>query len=208
MKPRERVASAWPARVIGLRANSIDQRDCGEREQAGQHEEHIAPAEPVAEHAARRLSEQLSEHLTGQEAAQHALAVLVGDDVAEKGHPERDDPAGGKADQEPRNDELRQALRQAAQGNQDRRGRRRRGDAEIFTKPVADRPDDELHRAVRQRIGPDRDRGGADADVEIGGDLRQQRVRSPAPSTGWRSPQMRAARWRASRNGRWRWRAR
>ncbi len=185
-----------------------DERDCGEREQAGQHEEHIAPAEPVAEHAARGLSEQLSEHLTGKELPKHALAVLVGDDVAEKGHPERDDPAGGKTDQQPRDDELRQALRQAAQGNQDRRGRRRRGDAEIFTEPVADRPDDELHRAVRQRIGPDRDRGRADADVEIGGDLRQQRVRHPHHRLAGEACEMRGARWRASRNGRWRWRAR
>ena len=37
------------------------------------------------------------------------------------------------------------------------------GDAAVFAEAVADRADDELHRAVRQQIGGDHDRGGADA---------------------------------------------
>ena len=49
-------------------------------------------------------------------------------------------------------------------------------DAEVFAEAVADRADHQLHRAVRQQIGGHDDRGGAHGDVEIGGDLRQQRI--------------------------------
>ena len=52
---------------------------------AGEDEEHVAPAELVAEHAAGGLAEQLPEDLAGQEAAEHLLAALVGHDVADKG---------------------------------------------------------------------------------------------------------------------------
>ena len=50
------------------------------------------------------------------------------------------------------------------------------GDAVIFAETVADRADDELHRAMREQIGGDHDRGGADGDLQVGGDLRQQRI--------------------------------
>ena len=43
----------------------------------------------------------------------------------------------------------------------------------------AHRPDDELHRAVRQRVGGDHDRGRADAHVHVGRNLRQERIRDP-----------------------------
>ena len=49
-------------------------------------------------------------------------------------------------------------------------------DAEVFAEAVADRADHQLHRAVRQQIDGDDDRGRADGDVEVGGDLRQQRI--------------------------------
>ena len=39
------------------------------------------------------------------------------------------------------------------------------GDAEIFAEAVADRADHQLHRAVRQQVGGDHDRGGADGDI-------------------------------------------
>ena len=49
-------------------------------------------------------------------------------------------------------------------------------DGAVFAEPVADRADEELHRAVGERIGGDDDRGGADGGAEVGRDLRQQRV--------------------------------
>ncbi len=57
-------------------------------------------------------------------------------------------------------------------------------DAEILAEAVADRADHQLHRAVRQQVDGDHDRGGADGDVEIGGDLRQQRIGHPHHGLG------------------------
>jgi len=39
-----------------------------------------------------------------------------------------------------------------------------------------DRADDQLHRAMAQEVHRHYDRGRADAGIEIGGDLRQQRI--------------------------------
>ena len=46
--------------------------------------------------AAGGLAEQLAEDLPGEVAAEHLLAALVGNDVADEGHGERNDPAGGE----------------------------------------------------------------------------------------------------------------
>ena len=73
----------------------VEQPDAGEPQHGGENEEHGAPAEIIAEHAAGGLPEQLAEDLTGEEAAEHLLAALIGDDVADKGHGEGNDPAGG-----------------------------------------------------------------------------------------------------------------
>ena len=73
----------------------VEQAKRGGREQAGQQKEHIAPAEIIAEHAAGGLAEQLAEDLARQEAADHQLAALVRDDIADKGQREWKDPAGG-----------------------------------------------------------------------------------------------------------------
>ena len=102
--------------------------------------------------------------------------MLIGDDVAEECHAERDDPAGGEADQQPCDNKLLQTVREAAQRDQDRRGGGRSGDAGIFAEPVADRSDDQLNRAVGQRIGPHRGRRRGDRHAEIRGDLRQQGI--------------------------------
>jgi hypothetical protein len=49
----------------------------------------------------------------------------------------------------------------------------------IFAEAVADRADDELDRAVGDRVGGDDYGRGADAGVKIGRDLRQQRIGHP-----------------------------
>ena len=49
----------------------------------------------------------------------------------------------------------------------------------VFAEAVADRPDDELHRAVRQRIGRDTIEAAPTRDAEVGRDLRQQRIGDP-----------------------------
>ncbi len=98
-----------------------DQRQRGRGEYAAQDEEHVAPAEPVAEHAARDLAEQLAGNLAGEEAAEHLLAVFVRNDVADIGHRDRDDAAGGEAAEQPVGDELRQRMRKPAQEHQQSR---------------------------------------------------------------------------------------
>lgn len=162
----------------------VEQAERGSREQSGENEEHVAPAEIIAEHAAGGLAEHLPENLSGQKAAEHLLAALVKDDVADEGEGEGNDPAGGKPAGEPRRHQVRQRGRQAAGHHHGGRERGSDGDAEILAEAVADRPDHQLHRAVRQQIGGDHDRGRADADLEVGGDLRQQRIGRPHHSLG------------------------
>ena len=92
------------------------------------------------------------------------------------GHAHRNDPGGERAGGDPRQRQRRQRLREAAQRDEHARaGAADRGHA-VFAEAVADRPDDELHRAVHQRIGRDDDRGDADRRAQIGRDLRQQRI--------------------------------
>ena len=67
----------------------------------------------------------------------------------------------------------------AAERHQDGGERAHDGDGAVFAEAVADRADDELDRAVGDRIGGDHDRGGADGGAEVGGDLRQQRIGDP-----------------------------
>ena len=134
--------------------------------------------------AAGGLAEQLPKDLPGQEATDHLLAALVGDHVADEGERERNDPAGGQPAGQPRRHQHRQRGRQSA--GHHHRGRSSGGDgnAQIFADAVADRADHQLHRAVRQQIGGDHDRGRADADIEVGGDLRQQRIGDPHHGLG------------------------
>src|SRR5262245_55571654 len=73
-----------------------DERDGGDGKKRGEEEEHAPPAEQIAEHAAGGLAEQLAQDLPRQEGAEHLLAPLIGNDIAEKGESERDDPTGGE----------------------------------------------------------------------------------------------------------------
>ena len=73
-----------------------------EREHRRQQEEHRAPAEIVADDASRRLAEHLAQHLSGEESAEHLLAMLVGDHVADVGEADRQDPRDGDAGGEAR----------------------------------------------------------------------------------------------------------
>ncbi len=176
-------ARAGGGGVTGARdriAQKFDhQRDGGERKKRGEEKEHAPPAEQIAEHAAGGLAEQLAEDLARQKGAEHLLPPLVGNDVAEEGESERDDPAGREPAGEPRRDQHRQGGRKPAEQHQHRGGGAGRDDAGIFAEAVADRADDKLHRAVRQRIGGDHDRGRADAYAHVGRDLRQERIGDP-----------------------------
>ena len=53
------------------------------------------------EPAAGRLAEQLADDLARQVAPEHLLAPAIGDDVADIGHAERDDPGGPHAGCDP-----------------------------------------------------------------------------------------------------------
>ena len=57
--------------------------------------------------------------------------------------------------------------------------RAHQGHGAIFAEPVADRADDELDRAVGDRIGGDHHGGGADGGVQVGRDLRQEQIHDP-----------------------------
>ena len=151
----------------------------GQCENAGEHEEHIAPAHQVAEHAAGGLAGELAENLAGQVAAEHGLAVLIGRDVADIGHGDRNHPAGSRAGREPRQHELRQRTGQAAARHQHGADGAHQGDGAVFAEAVADRADDQLDRAVGESIGRHHHGGGADGGVEVGGDLGQQRIGHP-----------------------------
>ena len=70
----------------------------------------------------------------------------------------------------------RERLHRAAQGHEDRGQRAHRRDGAVFAEAIAERTDDELDRALADRIGRDHDGGFAHGDAEIDGDLRQQRV--------------------------------
>ena len=165
----------------------------GQREDAGEHEEHIAPAQQIAEHAAGGLAGELAEDLAGQVAAEHGLAMLIGRDVADIGHGDRDHPAGRGAGGEPRQHQLRQRTGQAAARHQHGADGAHQGDGAVFAEAVADRADDQLDRAMGEGIGRHHHGGGAHGGVEVGGDLRQQRIGRPAPAPARRSPRPRAA---------------
>ncbi len=159
-------------------ANEFEKQcDCRNREQCGQKIKDAPPSEEVAEDAAGGLAEQLAEDLSGQESAKNLLAALVGDDIAEEGHGQWNDPSGRQSAGKACHDQFRERPGKPAQQHQDRRHAAGCYDAGIFAETIADRADDELHRAVRQRIGGDHDRSRADADPEIGGNLWQQRIR-------------------------------
>ncbi len=141
------------------------------REHSGQHEEDVAPAEQVAQHAARGLAEQLAHDLSAEIAREHRLALLVRRHVADIGHGDRNDPAGGRPRGKASERERRKRMDGAAQRNQHACERAHGGDRAILAEAVADRPDDELNRAVAHRVGGDNDRGFADRGAEISRDL-------------------------------------
>src|SRR5262244_1287728 len=150
-----------------------------QREHAREHEEDAAPSQQLAQHAARRLAEELAENLPREIAGEHRLAALVGRHVADIGHGERNDPAGGGARREARARERGERLHRAAERHQNRGERAHHRDRAVFAEAVADRPDDELDRAVADGVGGHHDRSLAHRGAEIGGDLRQQRIGHP-----------------------------
>src|SRR6266508_5301504 len=172
------------ARAMGCAGTRVghkledEPRSC-QREHSREHEEHLAPAQQIAEHPARGLAEQLAGNLPRKIARQDRLAALVGRHVSDIGHGERNDPASRSARSKARKGERRKRLRDAAQRDQERSERAHRRNRAIFAKPISHRTDDELNRAVAHRVGRDHDRGFAHRGSEVGGDLRQERVRHP-----------------------------
>jgi hypothetical protein len=164
----------FEVRVSGLTASS----EAGRRqsEHAGEHEKHIAPAHQVAEHAAGGLAEKLAENLARQVARQDRLQAIVRRDVADIGHRDRDHPAGRRAGRQPRQRELRQRGGHAAHRHQTGADGAHHGNGAVFAEAVADRADHELDGAVGYGIGGDHHGGCTDAGMEVGCDLRQERI--------------------------------
>ena len=165
-----------------------DQARAGQGEHGGEDEKHVAPPDEIAEHAAGHLSEQLAQDIARGVARQDRLALVVGGDVADIGHRDRNDPAGRRAGREPRQRKLRQRGRRAADRHQHRGDDGGDGDGAVFAEAVGDRPGDELDRCRgsthrrsrrwrrRRRWCESRPRSAATASW------------SPAPAPGWRSP--------------------
>ena len=106
-------------------------------------------------------------------ARQHGLAPLVRRHVADishrdRNHPARAAPVASRASASPGSVEtVPQIITSTAAIARHCRHRA------ILPETVADRPDDELNRAVGERIGGDHDGGGTHGGVEVGRDLRQ-----------------------------------
>ena len=85
-------------------------------------------------------------------------------------------PAGRGAGGKPRQHQLRQRTGQAAARHQHGADRAHHGDGAVFAEAVADRADHQLDRAMGEGIGRHHHGGGAHGGVEVGSDLRQQRI--------------------------------
>ena len=176
MSPRG-AASGWlGVCVIGLVATSRNSASAATANRPASTKNIAAPTEQVADDAARRLAEQLAGDLPGKIASQHLLAPLIRRDVADIGHAERDDPGGANT---------AEATRASVGSRVGAKPHSRVNTPHsavaiatqpVFPEPIAHRAGDQLHRAVRDRVGGDDDGGRADGDAEVGRDLRQQRI--------------------------------
>src|SRR5258707_10187291 len=139
-------------------------------------DEDAAPADRVAEEAAKDLAEDDAEDLAGEEAREHGLAVLVGDHIAEIGHGERDDGACGGAAEQPQHAEPCEAVGEGTGRHRQPGQERRDCDHRVFAEAVAERADEDLAKSIRHGEGGSDHRGAAGGGAELAGDLRQQGV--------------------------------
>jgi hypothetical protein len=162
----------------GLRVNGkLSHQAYGrKREEPGKHEEHVAPAKKVAQDAAGGLAEQLAQNLAGDETSQDLLQAIVRDDISDIGHRDRNDPAGSRTGGEPRQGKLRQGRYGSADGDQYRADGAGQRHGSIFAETVGQRADHELNGAVGHGISGHHHRGQADSGMQIGRNLRQERV--------------------------------
>ena len=82
----------------------------------------------------------------------------------------------GSAGRKPRQSKLGQRCGHAAERDQNGADRAHHCHGAVFAELVADRADDELNRTVGDRIGRHHHSRRADGGLEVGGDLRQQRI--------------------------------
>ena len=159
-------------------AKEFDQeRDGRNRKQRGEHKEDAAPSKEIAEDSACGLTEQLTKNLAGEKRAEHLLTAIIRDYIAEECHGERNNPSGRQSAGETCHNQHWKRICQTAERHKHRRHRGRGNNTRVLAEAVTDWPNDELHRPVCQSVDGDHNRGGPDADPEIGGYLRQQRVR-------------------------------
>ena len=100
---------------VGPRAHDGEQRDAGCDVDRGQHPEHRAPAQPVADRAAQRRARHQAQRLAAQEAGQGRLAALIAHIVAHPGDGERNDRRAGDAGEEAGEGEPGQRARERAE---------------------------------------------------------------------------------------------
>ena len=133
-------------------------------------------AEVIGAEAAQHLPHRDAEHLADEEPRKHGLAPLVRHRVADPGHRQRNERAGGRARQHPRDHQRTERRSERAQERRDRAAEGRQRDDPVLAIAIADRPVRELQQAVGDGECGDGLPCRADADAEFGGEVRKHRI--------------------------------
>jgi hypothetical protein len=148
-------------------------RDGGER---GADRERAVPAERVVRESGDDRAERLPGDDREQHPADHHLAVLQIEAVADVGDDERDQAAGEDACRDARRDQEREALRERAEDERRRQPADADLDAARLAEAVADRAEERLGERVRQRVGGVEHRRGRRRDREMRSDGQHDRI--------------------------------
>ena len=141
--------------------------DCQHERCGGEHEEHAAPTDELAEGAADRSRQDLREHDTAQEPAERDLPVLVGGGVGNVSEADRDEPGTGAPGQGPQQGQRFEIGREGTAGRRCGIGDQRPGQDARLADPVGNRTDNELQHAVGDRERCQNDGHQWYTDVEV-----------------------------------------
>ena len=163
-----------------------------------EHHQGGAPADQLAEQAARSLAEHDAQDLPGDVARQHGLAPLVGDDVADPGDGHGDDGGGAGTGQEARHHE--RAERRHARGDHagDAGPQRAEHDHQDLAARIPQRPHRHLEHAVGERERRHHHRRRRRSWCRARRRFAAAAGRTRAGWRRWRRRRAPAARWRAS----------
>jgi len=139
-------------------------------------EERQTPRAGIGCNAADQDAGRQAENLPDQEARQHRLPLIVRHHVADPCHRQRNDRGGSGAGQQPREQQQRKCRRQSAERGGQRAGGGRAGHHQVFAVAIAERAEEQLRHAVRDREHHHHARCGAQCHAELMRQQRQQRI--------------------------------